>query len=339
MYQSDETFPFMTPVDLPADFPRIGHDSHIMLWGSCFAQAIGKRLCSGKFRCDVNPYGILYNPLSIATALTEVLDGKRYTSADLFASGGLWHSFMHHGDFSASDAGEALQRINTRLTAAAEELPSLDFLLLTFGSAVVYEHLQTRRVVGNCHKLPEHSFRRFMLRVDDVVQCYDALLQRLFLLNPRLVVYFTVSPVRYLRDGLHTSQLSKSVLLLAIDEIARRYPGRVCYFPAYEIVTDELRDYRFYADDLVHPTDMAVGYVWRRFCQACISPAAAAPMAACMELQKMLAHRPIHPESAAYKHFLEQIVLKIDQLVKKYPYLALQNEREECHIRLKALLK
>ena len=307
--------------------------------GSCFSEAIGERLKISKFRCDVNPFGILYNPLSIAEALREIMEGKVYGREDLFWHNGCWHSPMHHSDFSADTVEETLRLINGRLQAAAGKLGDLDFLLLTFGSAVVYEDKDTGCVVGNCHKLPERNFLRRRLSVDEIVEEYAIRFLDLFDRNARLKVYFTVSPIRYLRDGLHESQLSKATLLLAVEEICKAFPGRAFYFPAYELLQDELRDYRFYADDLVHPSDLAVRYVWERFTQWCLSPEAQRMMAGYEEIHKALAHKPIHPESDEYKRFLEQIVLKMERLNGKYPYFDLQNERETCLTLLNRLQK
>ena len=325
----------LTPVSMPTGLPCIRHEDRLMAIGSCFATAMGGRLSATGFHCDINPFGTLYNPLSIAMALQEIADGRTYAPADLFPYNGCWHSPMHHGDFSAPTPEAALCLINSRLHAASALLPRLDFLLLTFGSAVVYEDNTTGRIVGNCHKLPERNFRRRRLPVDEITRRYVPLFTDLFTCNPRLKVVLTVSPVRYLRDGLHESQLSKATLLLAVDRLCDDFPGRVSYFPAYEIVTDELRDYRFYADDMVHPTEKAVGYVWQRFCQACVSPEAKSVMEACEDIHKMLSHRPLRPGSDEHKRFLEQIVLKIDRLTEKYPYLDLQKERESCLTLLK----
>ncbi len=329
---------FFTPVSLPVDLPAIAHADVLMSLGSCFAEAMGERLKISKFRCDVNPFGILYNPLSIAEALQEMMEGKVYGREDLFWHNGCWHSPMHHSDFSADTVEETLRLINGRLQAAAGKLGDLDFLLLTFGSAVVYEDKDTGRVVGNCHKLPERNFLRRRLSVDEIVEEYAIRFLDLFDRNARLKVYFTVSPIRYLRDGLHESQLSKATLLLAVEEICKAFPGRAFYFPAYEIVTDELRDYRFYADDMVHPSAKAVDYVWQRFCEI-ITPESRGVMAFCEDVHKMLCHKPFRPESDEYKRFLEQIVLKIDRLNEKYPYLDFEKERETCHIQLKKLQK
>lgn len=329
----------LTPVERPARRPCIDYPHRLMLLGSCFATHIGARLQESRFRCDVNPYGVLYNPLSISTALREMLAGKVYTPDDLYEHLGLWHSPMHHGDFSAVSAGDALRKINLRLEQAARQLDGLDFLLLTWGTAWVYEDRETGRVVGNCHKLPEACFRRRRLSVEEIVADTASLLSVMLARNNRLQVVLTVSPIRHVRDGLHDNQLSKATLLLAAEQVWAAFPDRVFYFPAYELLLDELRDYRFYADDLVHPSDLAVRYVWERFIEWCLSPDARRVMAEVEDIRKALAHRPLHPESEEYKRFLGQIVLKIERLNGKYPYFDLQNERESCLTLLNRLQK
>ena len=328
-----------TLVERPSLRPSIGYDHRLMLLGSCFTTHIGARLQEARFRCDVNPYGVLYNPLSISAALREMLAGKVYAEGDLYEHQGLWHSPMHHGDFSAATPCEALQRINARLARASADLPALDFLLLTWGTAWVYEDRGTGRVAGNCHKRPEACFRRRRLTVDEVVEDTVSLLSALWQQNASLQVVLTVSPIRHVRDGLHDNQLSKATLLLAAEQVCAAFPGRVFYFPACELLLDELRDYRFYADDLVHPSPLAVRYVWERFAEWCLSPEARRVMAEVEDVRKALAHRPLHPESEQYKRFLGQIVLKMERLNGKYPYFDFQNERESCLTLLNRLQK
>lgn len=325
-----------TPVEASTDLPRLTHADRLLLLGSCFAAEMGERLLQAKFRCDVNPYGVLYNPLSMAAALREIEAGRCYGADDLFFFRGCWHSPMHHGDFSSPDAEETLRRINGRLQKAHELFPKLDCLLLTFGTAWVYEEKETGRVVSNCHKLPESTFTRRKLSVDEIVDEYRPLLSEWFARNRAMRVLFTVSPIRHVRDGMHANQLSKATLLLAIERLQALFPERVFYFPAYELLLDELRDYRFYAEDMVHPSEVAVRYVWERFVEECVATEALQIMEESENIRKALLHKPFRPDSEEYKRFLGQIVLKIDQLNRKYPYLDFQKEREICRIRLKA---
>ena len=299
-----------TPVILPSDLPQLTHRDQTLLMGSCFATHIGTRLKEAKFTCDVNPYGVLYNPLSIVTALEEIDAGKEYAETDLYQHRFLWHSPMHHSDLSASTASETVDHINRRLRQARRLWEMLDVLMLTWGSSYVYRNRSDGRIVGNCHKLPAS-----------------------------LKVTLTVSPIRHLRDGLHANQLSKATLLLAADELQKQFAGHVCYFPAYELLMDELRDYRFYADDLTHPSAMAVEYVWECWQKACFTSETRLLANECLHINRGLEHKPFRPQSEEYKRFLKQIVLKIDQLNEKYPYLDFEKERELCRTRLNAFVK
>lgn len=325
---------FRTLIELPVGLPPVTHAGRILLMGSCFAENIGKQLEHAKFQLDLNPFGILYNPFSLSAALVEILEGKNYQEADLFCYKDLWHSPMHHGSFSASTANETLENINSRLQHAHQSIQELDWLMLTFGTAYVYEQKETGRVVSNCHKLPENRFTRRLLSVEEIVSEYTSLIASMTARNPNLKILFTVSPIRHIRDGMHANQLSKSTLLLAIDRLQQQFPKQVFYFPSYEIVLDELRDYRFYADDMLHPSPLAVRYLWNRFSETFFSTETQEIIMAAEDINKDLSHKPFHPESEAYQRFLGQIVLKIKRLNGKYPYLDFQKETELCHIRL-----
>ena len=325
---------FRTQVELPKEETEIRHSDRIMLFGSCFAENIGNLLLANKFRCDVNPFGILYNPLSVAEAIRQTLSYKTYNEADLFCDRAGWHSFMHHGSFSGNSAEECLLRINERLGRAAAELPQTDWLMITWGTAWVYSLKENGKVVGNCHKQPDKLFTRRLLSVEEIVVEYFDLLKMLQELNPNLKVLFTVSPVRHAKDGMHGNQISKSTLLLAIDTLQHHYP--MChYFPSYEIMMDELRDYRFYADDMFHPSPMAVSYIWKCFGDTYFSSQTRQIMKEWEEIRKGLNHKPFDVRSEAYRSFLTQIVLKISRMKEKFPYFELQKELEQCQARLK----
>lgn len=325
---------FHTRVTLPADLSPIEHDGRILLMGSCFAEHMGHRLADYKFPVDTNPFGILYNPLSAAAALSRILNGKPYGPNELYFHQEQWHSPMHHGSFSSPEIEIALTRMNQRLKEAHERIPAYKRVMLTFGTACVYTDKRNGEVVSNCHKLPENRFDRRLIAVEEIVQTYLPLLKELWERNPDVKLLFTVSPVRHLRDGLHANQLSKSTLLLAVDRLQNLFPDRVGYFPAYEIVIDELRDYRFYADDMTHPSPMAVQYVWECFSRTFFTPETLKITAAVDEIVQGLAHRPVRPESEAYQRFLRQIMLKIERLNGKYPNLDFQKETALCRTRL-----
>jgi hypothetical protein len=322
-----------TVVDIDKNLPELSHRHRIMSMGSCFADNIGTRLKSAGFSLDANPFGVLYNPLSIAEALRQLIDGKRYTADDLICVKGLWHSNMHHGSFSSTSREEVLQAINARLKHASALVDGgLDRLIVTFGSAFVYTDRESGAVVSNCHKRPERYFVRRRVSVDEIVSTYLPLIDSLTLRNPQLKLLFTVSPIRHIRDGLTANQLSKSTLLLAVGELCDSRPESCFYFPSYEIVMDELRDYRFYADDLVHPSSVAVDYIWERFTQALFTDETRRIVAECESLCRSLHHRPLHPDSEEYKLFLGQIVLKIKRLREKYPYLELDYEEGQSEL-------
>ncbi|KAA6350683.1 hypothetical protein EZS27_001911 [termite gut metagenome] len=323
-----------TPVKYPV-FPVVNHSHELLFVGSCFAESMGALLTANKFRCDVNPFGILYNPSSIAIALHEVLSDKAYTAADLLYDRGEYHSFMHHGSFSSPAVSDCLAKINIRLQQVRKKIEHINHLLITFGTAWIYTYKETGKVAANCHKLPDNRFERHRLSPDEIVTEYTLLLTGLLAQNPGLHVWFTVSPIRHTKDGMHGNQLSKAVLLLAIDRLQERFPEKAHYFPAYEIVMDELRDYRFYADDMTHLSSLAVQYIWEQFVQVCFSPETQKLISEWEGIAKALAHRPLREDSEEYRRFLGQIVLKMKQFAEKYPNLDVEKELDICHTRLR----
>lgn len=325
---------FRTVVELPKQGFFINHSYKGLLMGSCFAQNIGTLMVENKFRCQVNPYGILYNPLSVSTALREMLTGKQYTPQDLFFYRECFHSYMHHGSFSSSSLDECLTQINSRLDEARTAVTQLDYVILTFGTSWVYTLKETGKVVSNCHKLPADRFLRRMLTVEEIFTDYTSLIYTLLQQQPNLKIILTVSPIRHLKDGLHGNQVSKATLLLAINRLQEAFPGSVFYFPAYEIVMDDLRDYRFYADDMIHPSSKAIQYIWENFDTLYFSKETQQIMKEYDDIHKALAHKPFRRETEEYKRFLGQIVLKINRLKEKYPYLDVQKEIEQCRIQL-----
>lgn len=325
---------FRTKVELPVGQGEIRHSDSISLWGSCFAENIGKLLSDNKFDCDVNPFGVLYNPLSIAKSMSILLDGKTYHEEDLRFDKGIWYSLMHHSSFSSTNQSECLEKINLRIVKGREMLGKARWIIFTWGTARVYEWKETGEIVGNCHKLPDRLFTRRLLGVEEVVSVFGSLLKKIHLINPDAQFLFTVSPIRHAKDGMHGNQLNKAVLLLAIEKLCREIPS--ChYFPSYEIMLDELRDYRFYADDMLHPTPLAVNYIWECFCSSFFTADTLRIMKDWQEIRKALEHRPFDAKSEAYYTFLSQIMLKIERLKEKFPYLDVQNEIALCQTRLK----
>ena len=310
---------FITPIQIPPSTIRIGYEHRTMILGSCFAEAIGQRLSDLLFPIDLNPFGILYNPDSIAAAIRRLMDGSLFTADELTRYDDLYHSLLHHGSFSAPTADECLERINARLSAGAEFLAAADRIIVTFGTSYVYRWKGTGAVVGNCHKMPDSYFRRERLSVDKVVHRWNLLLDSMVRRRPEVKWIFTVSPVRHLRDGAHENNLSKSVLHLIIEKLISLYPTIANYFPAYELMMDELRDYRFYAEDMCHPSPVAIHYISDRFESTYMDAKTIAWLRRAEALHRDLQHRPIHPDSEAYRRFLVQTKLKLKQLRAELP--------------------
>lgn len=323
---------FRTRIDIPKPDLSISHKSHIMMMGSCFIENIGKLLIENKFDVNLNPFGILYNPLSISRALKFIIERKRFAETDIFEHKGLYHSFWHHGVFSNVDKADCLSGINESVDKAANDLHNADVLFITFGTAYVFSLKEQNMIVGNCHKLPASDFDRYRLSVEDIVNEWERLIKEIREINPLLQIIFTVSPIRHLKDGAHENQLSKSILLLAIDKICESADG-LSYFPSYEIVLDELRDYRFYDEDMVHPNPVAIKYIWERLSGTYFGEDVHPVIEEWRKLYQALNHRPINRESAEYKHFLRQTLLKLKAFNEKYPYICCTDEISDLESR------
>ena len=298
--------------------------------GSCFAENMGSKFSYYKFDVDVNHCGIIYNPLSVANVLRLIVEGKQFEKSDLRQVGGKWVSLYHHGAFSSTDPDECLRRINDRLTKATGELRTLDLLVITWGTAWVYRYTRENIVVSNCHKIPSQEFERSRLSVEDIVKEYLVLIGRLREINPGLRILFTVSPIRHWKDGAHGNQLSKATLLLAIDRL-REELQHVYYFPAYEIVLDELRDYRFYADDMLHMSGFTVDYIWERFLYSFISPEVLGLMNQIGRVNKGVAHRPFDPQSEEYHRLVKKMLAEIAMISRSYPMIDFSEEKRKLN--------
>ena len=311
---------WQTVVDIKKPDFSLDYHSRLMLVGSCFAENIGSKLMENRFSVDCNPCGIVYNPESVAQVLERLMEEREVTPDELVWHDGQWIAWGYHGSFSASERNVCLEKMNARVHQGAEQLRMADLLLITFGTSWVYRRLHTRQVVANCHRFPERDFERFRLSVADIVGLYEHLLEQLERINPGVRVVFTVSPIRHWKDGAHGNQLSKSVLLLAIDELVKRCK-RVYYFPSYEIVLDELRDYRFYAEDMLHISGQAVDYIWTRFKDIFFSADALQVMRQVGKINKGLNHRPFEPKSKDYIAFRRNLEEELNQLSIQYPLL------------------
>ena len=238
--------------------------SEVLLLGSCFSDNIGSRFVESRIRALVNPFGVVYNPLSIQRLLSRTMKRELCEEDELVFHNNRWHHFDFHGMFSGNDKVEVCEKINHAIESTHQFLKKSGLLIVTFGSSFVYERTDTSCVVANCHKFPNDFFSRYRLEPDEITSVYKDLIVALRVFNPGLKIVFTVSPVRHWKDGAHGNQLNKSVLFLAVNKLVEWFDG-VSYFPAYEIVMDELRDYRFYDSGMFNPSDQAVDYIWQRF--------------------------------------------------------------------------
>ena len=311
----------------------INYQSPMLCMGSCFTENIGNLLVTNKFPTLLNPFGILYNPISIKNSLETLLSEKLYDADDLFLHQDLWRSFDHHSSFSSTNQQQTLLAINGRLKAAKSFLQQTKRLILTFGTANVFINKLTRKVVANCHKLPNTNFEKRRLTVDEIASGLLSVFQNLKEYNEELEIILTVSPVRHIRDGLQESQRSKATLLLALEKITQTL-SFAHYFPAYELVLDDLRDYRFFGKDLIHPNEMAIEYIWNYFQQTYFSTSTITIFKEVKKIVQACHHRPLHLETASHQQFVQKQLEKINAFSKQYSYINLRDEREQFQAQL-----
>ena len=299
----------------------IAYGDGLLFLGSCFADEVGG-ICRGLgFDAMVNPFGVLYNPASIAQSVERLGNGSPFIHDEVITVGeGQYCTFSHNTAFWNSSEKALLEQVNRKLEEAQAHFIKAKWIVISLGTSWAFRDKETQKVVSNCHKLPAARFERVFLPVEQSVQYLSEIVQQ----HPEKRFIFTVSPLRHLNDGLHENQLSKAALLLAVDEVCKAF-NNAHYFPAYEILLDELRDYRFFKEDMVHPTEQAVHYIWERFADFAIDPKEKPAMKAAAELKQMLQHRPLFFESEAYKKFELKRKEKIKELKKVFPNVYLEN--------------
>lgn len=317
---------FRTVVETPISDIRIDHSTRMMLFGSCFSENIGRKLQQSKFQVDLNPFGILYNPFSISLAIRRLLSADSFSEADLISDNGIHHSLMHHGQFSDPDKDICLQNISERFEKAVAGISETTLFLITFGSAYAYQWKESGEVVGNCHKFPAHLFQRFRLSVHEITEEWGSLIKTLSFIRPDIKLLFTVSPVRHWKEGAHENQLSKSILHLAIENLQQLFPENVRYFPAYEVMIDELRDYRFYAEDMTHPSSIAIDYIWQLFGNTFFSEGTKMINEEWEQIRKAIEHRPLYPRTDVHRLFLKDTLRKLVNFTQKYPEISCGQE-------------
>ncbi|MFN4284542.1 MAG: GSCFA domain-containing protein [Lacibacter sp.] len=313
---------WMTDIEIkPLPMP-IEHTHRVMMVGSCFTEHIGKELNNLKFNILENPNGILFDTKSVCRSLVSYVYNRQYGREDLFYLNELYHSWEHHSRFSHPDAEVCLQQINESQQRASHYVKQADWLIITLGSSFSYRLLDPRRDVANCHKAPQQWFEKHLVSIEEQIALLDNTIHQLFHANNRLKIIFTISPVRHLRDGVVNNNRSKARLLETVHHLVEKF-DRIFYFPAYELVIDVLRDYRFYDIDLAHPNYAATQFVMEKFSEFAFSESTRQLNAELRQLQLARNHRPFHPASQQHQKFLAAHLAKARELALKHPYLNL----------------
>jgi len=318
---------FRTTIIPPPLDKRIAYDDPLLLMGSCFTEHIGDQLQRYRFQTIQNPFGIVYNPASMALGLSRLIREEYYTAADLLQYNDLWLSFDHHSRFSSPDRSICLDLINRELESASRFIRNASYLILSFGTARVYRLSKTGRIVTNCHKLPADCFEEEHLTVEDVTQAMQKVISDARKINPDLQIILSVSPVRYWKYGAVGNQVSKSTLLLACHYLSQQLEG-LEYFPAYEMFMDDLRDYRFYDIDMLHPGAAGISYVWDRFTESCLHESVRPVMKVIEKVIKASGHRSTGYKTPARKEFLTQTMALIKDLQVRFPHMDFTQESQ-----------
>ena len=312
-------------LDVPLLSRPFTYTDNILLIGSCFTEHISDRLEQHKFKVLSNPHGILFNPLSVSDSLTSYIDAKLYAAEELFYLNELWNSWDHHTRFSNTNIDLALSAINQSQAEAAEYIRNADWVIITLGSAFQYYLKESGRPVGNNHRAPAQWFEKRLLSIETITQSMSHTLEKLFAANPFVQVLFTISPVRHIRDGVVDNNRSKARLIEAVHSLCGSFE-KAHYFPAYELVIDILRDYRFYDIDMVHPNFPATSFVWEHFVKSCVSPQVHILMQQVQELTTARSHRSRFPDTEAHKKFKRIYAEKTKSLMERYSFLDLNAE-------------
>jgi hypothetical protein len=316
-----------TTFDIEPSSHKITYDDPVIFIGSCFATGIGKKFESGHMPVLINPSGTVYNPVSVCNTLDTITDGKKYHKDDLYNYKGTWLSFNHYTDFSSEDPESVLDKINSGTEAARKYISGTHFLFITFGTARVYRWKRSGRVVSNCHKIPSSEFTHELLTAGEISTLWGQQLDKLQTLFPDMKVIFTISPVRHWKDGAHGNQVSKSVLILAVEELLG-HPSKPGYFPAYELVMDDLRDYRFYDDDMLHPSSSAVSYIWERFSECYFDKKTMELWNEVVIITKAFNHRLTGGSEMKKKEFAGLMLDRIAVIEKKIRSIDLSEEKD-----------
>lgn len=317
---------FTTKIDIPQNPNPIDYSSKIVSLGSCFAENMGDKFQYFKFQSTTNPFGIIFNPVSIEKIMDRVVNEVLFTEEDIFFHNERWHCFEVHSDLSHPDVTEFLANLNQILVQTKKQLQEVTHIIITYGTSWVYQNIDKKVIVANCHKVPQKQFTKELLSVKTIQESIENTTRLIQSINHNCNFIFTVSPVRHLKDGFVENQVSKAHLITAIYDILKESTvvppsGARGIFPSYEIMMDELRDYRFYAEDMIHPSQVAIDYIWEQFKKSTIAETAYDAMEIVESIQKSLEHRPFNPNSESHKKFESKLKEKITKLVAQYSFM------------------
>ena len=320
---------FTTKIPIQKSSFPIDYDSKVMLLGSCFAENMGKKFDYFKFQATTNPFGIIFNAVSLEKLIRRAVENRTFTENDIFFHNELWHCFEVHSELSNPDKNTFLNSLNSLIDATHQQLNDLTHIIITLGTSWVYRNIETNEIVANCHKVPQKQFTKELLSINQTEESLKSIVSLVHSINPNCNFIFTVSPVRHVKDGFVENSLSKAHLVSAIHSVLNQKFStsleltnqNYIYFPSYEIMMDELRDYRFYAEDMLHPNQTAIDYIWIKFFENYISESEFGLMNEICSIQKGLQHRPFNPNTENHQKFLNQLDLRMKTIQNQYPFI------------------
>jgi hypothetical protein len=314
---------FRTQIPIPKSNHPLDYNSKIVSLGSCFAENMGEKFNYFKFENSINPFGIIFNPVSIEKIIYKAINAVLFTEEDIFFYNERWHCFDVHSDLSNANSGELINNLNAIVKLTNQQITASTHIIITYGTSWVYRNIESDAIVANCHKVPQKQFKKGLLSFEENKESIANTIKLIHSVNPSCKIIFTVSPVRHIKDGFVENQWSKANLISAVHSVlnTEHYKRQTEYFPSYEIMMDELRDYRFYAEDMLHPNQVAIDYIWKRFKETTISETAFSIMEEVESIQKSLSHKPFNPDSESHLKFETKLRDKITKLETQYSFM------------------